>query len=69
MIKYVPLDDEEEDVPPVRSPVRKKARSWISMYDQMLDDDDEENNVPLAEGIVMTFLVQECYGSPKKQEF
>ncbi len=50
MIKYVPLDDEEEDVPPVRSPVRKKARSWISMYDQMLDDDDEEDNVPLAEG-------------------
>jgi hypothetical protein len=21
------------------------------------------------EGIVMTFLVRECYGSPKKQEF
>jgi hypothetical protein len=50
MIKYVPLDDEKEDIPPARSPVRKKARSWISMYDQMLDDDDEEDNVPLAEG-------------------
>jgi hypothetical protein len=50
MIKYVPLDDEEEDVPPTRSPVRKKVRSPVSMYDQMLDDDNEEDNVPLAEG-------------------
>ncbi len=50
MIKYVPLDDEEEDVPPTRSPVRKKARLSMSMYDQMLDDNDEEDNVPLAEG-------------------
>jgi len=50
MIKYAPLDDEEEDVPPVRSTVRKKARSSVSMYDQMLDDDDEENNVPPVEG-------------------
>jgi len=50
MIKYAPLDDEEEDFPPTRSPVRKKARSSISMYDQMLDDDDEEDNVPLAKG-------------------
>jgi len=49
MIKYTPLDD-EEDVPPARSPVRKKARSSILMYDQMLDDDDEEDNVPLVEG-------------------
>ncbi len=49
MIKYAPLDD-EEDVPPARSPVRKKARSSISMYDQMFDDDDEEDNVPPAEG-------------------
>lgn len=50
MIKYAPLDDEEEDVPPVRSPVRKKARSLVSMYDQMLDDGNDEDNVPLAEG-------------------
>ncbi|CAM6073380.1 unnamed protein product [Sphagnum tenellum] len=50
MIKYMPLDDEEEDVPPVRSPVRKKARSLVSMYNQMLDDDDEEDNVPPAKG-------------------
>jgi hypothetical protein len=50
MIKYVPLDDEEEDVPPARSPVRKKACSSVSMYDQMLDNDDKEDNVPLAEG-------------------
>jgi len=49
MIKYVPLDDEEEDVPPARLPVRKKARSSVSMYDQMLDNDDEEDNVPPAE--------------------
>ncbi len=33
MIKYVPLDDEEKDVPPARSPIRKKARSSVSMYD------------------------------------
>jgi hypothetical protein len=50
MIKYAPLDDEEEDVLPARSPVRKKARSSVSMYDQMLDDDNEEDNVPPAEG-------------------
>jgi len=50
MIKYAPLDDEEEDVPPACSPVRKKAHSSVSMYDQMLDDDDEEDNVPLAKG-------------------
>ncbi len=51
MIKYAPLDDKEEDIPPVRSPVRKKARSSVSMYDQMFDDDDdEEDNVPPAEG-------------------
>jgi len=50
MIKYAPLDDEEEDVPPVRSRVRKKARSSISMYDQMLDDGDEEDKVPPAKG-------------------
>ncbi len=50
MIKYAPLDDEEKDVPLARSPVRKKTRSSVSMYDQMLDDDDEEDNVPLAEG-------------------
>ncbi len=51
MIKYVPLDDEEEDVPPARSPVRKKARSSVSKYNQMLDDDDDEaDNVPPAEG-------------------
>jgi len=50
MIKYAPLDDEEEDVPPARSLVRKKVRSSISMYDQMLDDDDEEDNVPPTEG-------------------
>ncbi len=50
MIKYAPLDDEEEDVLPARSPVRKKACSSVSMYDQMLDDDDEEDNVPRAEG-------------------
>ncbi len=49
MIKYAPLDD-EEDVPPARSPVRKKTRSSVSMYDQMLDDDDEEDNVPPAKG-------------------
>ncbi len=49
MIKYAPLDD-EEDVSPARSPVRKKTHSSVSMYDQMLDDDDEEDNVPLAEG-------------------
>jgi len=50
MIKYAPLDDEEEDVSPVRSPVRKKARSSVSMYNQMFDDDDEENNIPPVEG-------------------
>jgi hypothetical protein len=50
MIKYVPFDDEEKDVPPARSPVRKKARSSVSMYDQMFNDDDEEDNVPPAEG-------------------
>jgi hypothetical protein len=50
MIKYVPLDDEEEDVPPARSPVRKKARSSVLMYNQMLDDDNEADNVPPAEG-------------------
>jgi hypothetical protein len=50
MIKYAPLDDEEEDVPHAQSPVRKKARLSVSMYDQMLDDNDEEDNVPLAEG-------------------
>jgi len=50
MIKYAPLDDEEEDVLPARSPVKKKARSSVLMYDQMLDDDDEENNIPPAEG-------------------
>ncbi len=50
MIKYAPLDDEEEDVSPTRSPVRKKARSSVLMYDQMLDDDDEENNILPAEG-------------------
>jgi hypothetical protein len=49
MIKYAPLDN-KEDVLPARSPVRKKTRSLVSMYDQMFDDDDEENNVPLAEG-------------------
>ncbi len=49
MIKYAPLDD-EEDVPPAQSPVRKKTRSSVSMYDQMLDDDNEEDNVPPAEG-------------------
>jgi hypothetical protein len=26
-------------------------------------------NTFLIKGIVMTFLVRECYGSPKKQEF
>jgi hypothetical protein len=50
MIKYAPLDDEEEDVLPAQSPVRKKVRSSISMYDQMLDDDDEEDNVLPAKG-------------------
>jgi hypothetical protein len=50
MIKYTTLDDEEEDVPPARSPVRKKAHSSVSMYDQMLDDDDEKDNVLPAEG-------------------
>ncbi len=50
MIKYAPLDDEKEDVLPARSPVRKKARSSVFMYDQMLDDDDEEDNVPRAKG-------------------
>ncbi len=50
MIKYAPLVDEEEDVPLARSPIRKKARSSVSMYDQMLDDDDEEDNVPPTEG-------------------
>jgi len=50
MIKYAPLDNKEEDVPPTRSPVRKKVRSSISKYDQMLDDDDEEDNVPPAKG-------------------
>jgi hypothetical protein len=50
MIKYAPLDDEEEYVPHVQSLVRKKARSSVSMYDQMLDDDNEEDNVPPAEG-------------------
>ncbi len=50
MIKYAPLDDEEKDVLPARSPVKKKAHSSVSMYDQMLDDDDEEDNVPPAEG-------------------
>ncbi|CAM6029223.1 unnamed protein product [Sphagnum balticum] len=50
MIKYVPLDDEEKDVPPPRSPIRKKAHSLVSMYDQMLDNDDEEDNVPPTEG-------------------
>jgi hypothetical protein len=49
MIKYAPLDN-EEDVPPVRSPVREKTRSSVLMYDQMLDDDNEEDNVPPAEG-------------------
>jgi hypothetical protein len=49
MIKYAPLDD-EEDVPPVRSPVRKKMRLLVSMYDQMLDNNDEEDNVPPTEG-------------------
>ncbi len=50
MIKYVPLDDKKKDVLPAQSPVRKKARSSVSMYDQMLDDDNEEDNVPPAEG-------------------
>jgi hypothetical protein len=50
MIKYAPLDDEEEDIPPARSLVKKKARSSVSMYDQMFDNDDEEDNVPPAEG-------------------
>jgi len=50
MIKYAPLDDEEEDVPPARSLFRKKARSSVLMYDQMFNDDDEEDNVPPAEG-------------------
>jgi hypothetical protein len=48
MIKYAPLDDEKEDVSPARSPVRKKARSSVSMYDQMLDN--EKDNVPPTEG-------------------
>jgi hypothetical protein len=26
-------------------------------------------DVPFPKSIVMTFLVQECYGSPKKHEF
>jgi len=46
MIKYVPLDDEEEDVPPARLPVRKKARLSVSMYDQMFNDDDVEDKRP-----------------------
>ncbi len=50
MIKYAHLDDEEEDVPPTRSPVKKKVRSLVLMYDQMLDDDNEEDNVPPTEG-------------------
>jgi len=50
MIKYAPLDDEEEYVLPAQSPVRKKARSSVLMYDQMLDDDDEEDNVPPTKG-------------------
>ncbi len=33
MIKYSPLDDEEENVPPAQSPVRKKARLSVLMYD------------------------------------
>jgi hypothetical protein len=50
MIKYAPFDDEKEDVPPARSLVKKKARSSILMYNQMLDNNDEEDNVPPAEG-------------------
>ncbi|KAH9567611.1 hypothetical protein CY35_03G035100, partial [Sphagnum magellanicum] len=50
MIKYAPLDDEEEDVRPAQSLVGKKARSLVLMYDQMLDDDDEEDNVPPTKG-------------------
>jgi len=50
MIKYAPLDDEEEDVRPAQSLVEKKARSLVLMYDQMLDDDDEEDNVPPTKG-------------------
>ncbi|KAH9550984.1 hypothetical protein CY35_10G100500, partial [Sphagnum magellanicum] len=30
--------------------IKKKARSSVSMYDQMFDDDNEENNVPPVEG-------------------
>jgi hypothetical protein len=29
----------------------------------------DHNNQALTKSIVMTFLVRECYGSPKKQEF
>ncbi|CAK9271004.1 unnamed protein product, partial [Sphagnum jensenii] len=35
MIKYAPLDDEKDDVSPTQSPVRKKARSSVLMYDQI----------------------------------
>ncbi|CAM6030884.1 unnamed protein product [Sphagnum balticum] len=31
-------------------PLLKKMRSSVSMYDQMFDDDDEEDNVPPAKG-------------------
>jgi len=50
MIKYAHLDDEEEDVRPAQSLVGKKVRSSVSMYDQMLDDDDEEDYVLLTKG-------------------
>ncbi|CAK9205422.1 unnamed protein product [Sphagnum troendelagicum] len=50
MIRYTPLDDKEEDIPPARSPVRKKVYSSVLMYDQMFDDNKQEDNVPPVEG-------------------
>ncbi len=40
--------------------------TWYEKFDYLFAKATKIDGVP---NIVMTFLVRECYGSPKKQEF
>jgi hypothetical protein len=52
-----------------------RAKSTLDAIKSLAENDGDPNikvairDTALDDTIVMTFLVRECYGSPKKQEF
>jgi hypothetical protein len=49
----------------IKQNTQKRGRARYKMKDPSLG----KKKKPSTKAIVMTFLVRECYGSPKKQEF